>query len=394
MGEKKTVVFAADNNYACQMIIAVCSLLSSLRECRDYQLVLLVSSDFKEENVEKINSIAEKYGAPSPDFHFMSDEYSEIEMQLAHISRATYFRLKLPEILPDVSKCIYLDVDVLVRKSIDGLFSLDMADYYLAGVKAAGFYYPEEKGTALAEKLEIPRLDQYINAGVLIINLDLMRKNRLMDKFDELIAEKFKNQDQDILNAACYGKIKILDPEYNLMTKYAPLDESSYDKLQCLQKCYSKEAWEKACQDPVIIHFADVEKPWLDISSNYAEIWWEYAVRCGISEYLLEKNLKDIHEKPVKKIKRLESHLEETNRKLQITYDEKAQRGREIKKLQAEKKKLLQAVKEKEDEIGRLRQEISQKDGQIKKIYSSRSYKVGRIVTFVPRRLKGLVKRT
>ena len=52
MGEKKTVVFAADNNYACQMIIAVCSLLSSLRECRDYQLVLLVSSDFKEENVE------------------------------------------------------------------------------------------------------------------------------------------------------------------------------------------------------------------------------------------------------------------------------------------------------------------------------------------------------
>ena len=34
-----------------------------------------------------------------------------------HITIAAYYRLQIPSLLPEIDKCIYLDVDVVVRKS-------------------------------------------------------------------------------------------------------------------------------------------------------------------------------------------------------------------------------------------------------------------------------------
>ena len=400
MKEKKTVVLAADNNYALQLITTFHSILNNADDCTDYQFVFLLDDDFEKENFDLISGLIDQYGALDPIVFYMGDNYAKVEMKLKHITKATYFRLKLPELLPGINKCLYLDTDVIVCEDIGGLFDLELDGFYLAGVKAAGFYYPEDKCRFLQQSLGIDRIDQYINAGVLLMNLQLMRKDNLALEFERLVAKNFKNQDQDILNAACYGKIKILEPRYNLMTKYKVMDEKSYDKVDGVRQCYTREEWYDACKNPIIIHFADKKKPWQDITSDFAPEWWKAAMNIGITDRLLEKNLDTLHDNPNCK-------LQSVQQKLQKTYDEKAERGIKIKALEREKAergikiKALERekaergirIQELEQEKAILRKERDNLKEQINSIYNSRSYKVCRRVSTIFCKMKGLGKK-
>lgn len=386
MKEKKTVVLAADNNYALQLITTFHSILNNADDCTDYQFVFLLDDDFEKENFDLISGLIDQYGALDPIVFYMGDNYAKVEMKLKHITKATYFRLKLPELLPGINKCLYLDTDVIVCEDIGGLFDLELDGFYLAGVKAAGFYYPEDKCRFLQQSLGIDRIDQYINAGVLLMNLQLMRKDNLALEFERLVAKNFKNQDQDILNAACYGKIKILEPRYNLMTKYKVMDEKSYDKVDGVRQCYTREEWYDACKNPIIIHFADKKKPWQDITSDFAPEWWKAAMNIGITDRLLEKNLDTLHDNPNCK-------LQSVQQKLQKTYDEKAERGIKIKALEREKAERGIRIQELEQEKAILRKERDNLKEQINSIYNSRSYKVCRRVSTIFCKMKGLGKK-
>ena len=103
------------------------------------------------------------------------------------------------------------------------------------------------------------------------------------------------------------------------MTKYKVMDEKSYDKVDGVRQCYTREEWYDACKNPIIIHFADKKKPWQDITSDFAPECWKAAMNIGITDRLLEKNLDTLHDNPNCK-------LQSVQQKLQKTYDEKAER--------------------------------------------------------------------
>ena len=138
-------------------------------------------------------------------------------MHISHTSYATYYRLQLPSLLSDYDKCIYLDVDTCVCVDLTDLYQTNMSDYYIAGVIAAGYLYPEENVQKKTAELEIDNLEAYINAGVLLMNLRKMRNDHMDDVFQKLMARKYTSQDQDILNKACYGHIKILHQILNYL---------------------------------------------------------------------------------------------------------------------------------------------------------------------------------
>ena len=61
--------------------------------------------------------------------------------------------------------------------------------------------------------------NNYFNAGVLLMNLDELRKYKFQEKFLYLL-EKIKfevAQDQDYLNRLCKGRIKIINSAWNKM---------------------------------------------------------------------------------------------------------------------------------------------------------------------------------
>ena len=86
-----------------------------------------------------------------------------------HINYVAMYRLSIPKILQDIDKCIYLDSDIVVEGDIAELDGISVEGVCIAGVEDGAPF--GEYAERLREILDGPDLDQYINSGVLIMNL-------------------------------------------------------------------------------------------------------------------------------------------------------------------------------------------------------------------------------
>ncbi len=272
------LVLASDNNYAFPLFVTLASAFKNAHKRTFYDVRLLLSGDFSDENYQNLETLKQLYPQHKIKVYNMANQYEDASITIKHISTSTYYRLKLPSLLSDVNKCVYLDVDLIVNKDLSELFRMNVDDKYIAGVKAPGYLYSYENCKKNMEELDLPNLDQYVNAGVLLMNLKNMRKDNLEDIFDELLKKNYTSQDQHILNKACFGKIRILPPIFNAMTKYNLFDENAYKSNIGLQIGYTIKEWNAARKNPTIIHYANQVKPWQDPNMVYADKWWEVAL--------------------------------------------------------------------------------------------------------------------
>ena len=158
----------------------------------------------------------------------------------------TYGKLILTEIVEE-NKVLYLDTDTLVVKDISNLWNYDISEYYIAGVKDWGI---EERGNI--EELGIN--GKYVNSGVVIFNLDKMRKDNVESKCFELINNiELIFPDQDALNYVCTDKELYLPSMYNVCD-----DVTMEIEDRDLAKIY---------------HFAGIKDDWV-VNLRYAEEWY------------------------------------------------------------------------------------------------------------------------
>ncbi|MCK1607123.1 glycosyltransferase family 8 protein [Bradyrhizobium sp. 166] len=170
---------------------------------------------------------------------------------LSYISKATYARLLIPRIFPDsVSKVLYLDSDVLVLDDLRALLATDLEGNVVGAVLDG--LDSELKTQTL--RLPVPRVQDYFNGGVLLIDLRQWRRA----KISEAALEYLKRcpgspfSDQDALNVACDGLWKRLDSRWNHLAYNEKLDVS---ELAGEHK-------------PSIVHFTTWRKPWRAEASN------------------------------------------------------------------------------------------------------------------------------
>ena len=205
------VILSADNNYAGQMYVTILSILDNSRDSH-YYFYLTVPDDFSSENKKKLIKLITKYGAKFV-FITLKDEFDGVQRTIKRISTPTYYRLLAANFIPlNFDKCIYLDVDTCVCSDLKCLFEIQLDDNYLASVIEPPIAKPSE---IRAKELNLPSCTSYINAGVLLMNLKKIRDDNLTDKFKILCKQKFPNQDQDVLNIACYGHIKTIPCKFN-----------------------------------------------------------------------------------------------------------------------------------------------------------------------------------
>lgn len=305
------IVMASDENYYIPMAVAIASLCYNAEEDTKYQFILLLDEGFSDEKKERLNKITDIYEMPPINYICMKEKFGNTKSKIEHITKPTFYRLEIPSLLNTIDKCIYLDVDMVVNGDLSEIFDINMDNYYIAGVKAAGYYYPESNQEKMKSILNIAEFNQYVNAGMLVMNLGLMRANNLEQRFFELLGYNFPNNDQDILNSACYGKIKILHPKYNAMTKYSLCDEYAYEKIPCLPICYSKDEWESASSNPIVIHYADKWKPWENMSVDFAEVWWYYARKISIESEAFEYFFDNMFKKQKSQKKTYETQIKD-----------------------------------------------------------------------------------
>lgn len=278
-----SIVMAADKNYYYPLITTIASILENKNPDTEIEFCLFINQEYTQEDKDYIDRFLTSREVAPARYLDVSEAYADTKMNIEHITVATYYRLKILSSLPDLNKCLYLDVDTLVRVDLSDFYERSLDDAYIMGVLAAGYQVDEIGKQRKATTLGIPDMDSYVNAGVLVFNLARMRKDGLETRFERLLAENFPDQDQDILNAACYGGIKLLPPEYNAMTKYE-FEDDFYTSDDAIPKCWSKWEWDKARTNPAIVHFADQDKPWTNFAVPFAKEWWHYAKVAGVAE--------------------------------------------------------------------------------------------------------------
>lgn len=170
-------------------------------------------------------------------------------------SYMTLMRVVLSKYLPHLDKVLSLDCDTIVDRNIDELWDLDLDGYFMAAVAE-----PEK-----SKKNGSP----YVNVGVAMYNLGMIRANRIDDKaVRALNFKKFRWPDQDCMNELCKGHILVLPPEYDA-TNYTQPCSHNLDNVGVGDSL-------GICENPKIIHFANEpnrsERP---IYLKYRDIPWE-----------------------------------------------------------------------------------------------------------------------
>ena len=297
------IVLASDDNYTPFLYTTMISILENAYKSTYYIFYIMVPSNYSKSNEKLILGINYKYKC-NIHFIYIKNTFDGIVIKIPHITLPTFYRLLVGNILTqEVEKCIYLDVDICVRKDLSELFNIQLKNNYIAGVVAAGYYFSKNYHL---KRLNISSVKKYVNAGMLLINLKQLRKDNITEKFIELSKKNYESQDQDVLNVACYGKIVTLPPKYNAMV--SRLQENN----KLLRDLYSEKDIIEANSNPIIVHYPTQNKPWNYVGVYLEKYWWEIAKKTPFikslftREQLYKNYLKEFYLRELKKQLNLE----------------------------------------------------------------------------------------
>ncbi len=184
---------------------------------------ILIDDSVSNLNQQRLSMVAKEHGSVVQ-FHKVNVDKKNIEEMnpyLARYSIGSIFRLFIPDLMPELHKILYLDADLMFHRDIQELWNVDISDYYLAGVYDYGF----ERGFAKPDIIKngSVELKEYINSGVLVMNLDKIRqKGNLFELSAEFMASGSSSAlpDQDALNYIFRKNILQVDPSWNVYTRY------------------------------------------------------------------------------------------------------------------------------------------------------------------------------
>ena len=167
-----------------------------------------------------------------------------------HLTRGALYRLLLPDLLANYKKVVYLDVDVVVLGDIGELYDIDIGDDFMGAVTdwGAQMALPLNPGyEEWARGHGFTEWHDYVNAGILLMNLDAFRRDLSVDRLVSLACSSKWLFDQDALNILCKGRIRRIDPRWN---------------IQVTRNGYRRQAGLLRAGEPFAIHYAGRQKPW------------------------------------------------------------------------------------------------------------------------------------
>ncbi len=245
MDSKKMVtplVLASDERYAMPLATTLRSIVES--NSSKQPLDIYVLTDGIREHIR--GKIRRSLPAGAADIRWIEVDLGLFRdfATINHISKITFARLLLPHILPNTSKVLYLDSDILVLDGLQDLCNIELGGNILGAV-TDGLDSELKAGTLNAT---IPPVQDYFNAGVLLIDLDRWREERVSEKALQYLAANPSSpfSDQDALNVACDGQWAKLDRRWNYLVYDENLAIASLDPDA----------------RPRIAHFVTWKKPW------------------------------------------------------------------------------------------------------------------------------------
>ncbi|MDO5480702.1 MAG: glycosyltransferase family 8 protein [Candidatus Saccharibacteria bacterium] len=170
-----------------------------------------------------------------------------------------YYRFFIPLLFPRYEKAVYIDSDTILRGDIGELFDMELGDnVVMAMIDPKVTVIPEFRD--YVDKAVGVSHDEYVNDGVMLMDLRKMRKMKylsmmvaMIKKYDaDLVAP-----DQDYLNVILKGKIGHFGSEWNA------------------------EPTEEFAKETKLVHFNLFNKPWHYKNVPGEKIFWNAARGTG-----------------------------------------------------------------------------------------------------------------
>ena len=182
---------------------------------------------------------------------------------------AMWYRLFLPELLPDIDRVLYLDADTLAVDSLAPLWEIDLGEHWVGAVTNVF----EEWALGRPAELGLAGPERYFNSGVLVLNLEQMRRDGRGPALREFVREReLLWPDQDALNVVLGERRLELHPRWNCMNSVLAFPQAV--------EVFGARAVEEARENPGIRHFEgpDANKPWhLLCEAPGRERWREHS---------------------------------------------------------------------------------------------------------------------
>lgn len=270
------VACAADNFFSMPLAVTTFSAFSNLNPERQLILYILdggISGANKDKLLKTLNSDRIQVNWIKPTAEQIRKTLLKCRASNHPISN--YYRLLLPSIIPtEFKKVIYLDSDIVVEGDLAELWNIDIENCYLLAVQDpihCKVLAADHLKSLHLEKQGITPECKYLNAGLLVINLDKWRADQIAERVLEYIGNHpdLPFPDQDAINIVLANQWKEISPLWNQIhivhvfePHESPYDESIYSDL---------------VEKPYVIHYTSRPKPWgKDCTHPQADRYFKY----------------------------------------------------------------------------------------------------------------------
>jgi len=264
------IFFAINNKYASYLDIAIRSMIANASKENNYKIIVLYE-DLSEKNIKTISELQNE------NFEIVFKEMREglesitdrVENRFkCNFTLTIYFRLFIADMFPEYNKGIYIDSDIIVPGDISELYNIELNNNLIGACSDSSIQGIPELMNYIENAIGIKR-HEYINSGVLLMNLKQLREEKFTQRFLDLLNKYHFDSvapDQDYLNAMCNGRIMYLNESWDAM----PNNER------------------KIINEPNLIHYNLFQKPWCYDNIQYEDYFWNYAKKSPYYDNTIE----------------------------------------------------------------------------------------------------------
>lgn len=268
------IFFTIDDGYAPYLATALASAIDHANTERRYRAIIL-HNGMNDDNRRRLIRLATDNFAvdliPMCDgLETITDRMSN-RLRCDYFTLTIYFRLFIPAMFPEYDRGIYIDSDVILNADIAELFDTDIGNNYIGACADRSVSDVPELAAYMEGAVGVER-HSYINSGVLLMNLQLLREAGIDRHFLTLFNRYHFDciaPDQDYINAMCHGRIYYLDEVWDAMPNERRPE----------------------LEGAKLIHYNLFSKPWCYDGIQYEDLFWKYAEVSGyIDEIRAYKN--------------------------------------------------------------------------------------------------------
>lgn len=272
------IVYASDDRFAEILGVSLVSLYENSKDM-DEIVVYVLDSGIADENKQKLLSVCKSYKRNDIVFIPGKNISEKLSMDVAvdRGSLSQYARLFVSsDLQKELNRVLYLDCDIIVKKSIKELWNLDLHGKTIGALMDAFSKY-------YRKNIDLEQDDVMFNSGVMLIDLDKWREQNIEDRLLKFITAKngkIQQGDQGALNHVLSHKTYCFEPRFNTVTIFY---DFTYKEMLIYRKppeFYTEEQIEEAVDNPSIIHFTTSflsKRAWMKgCKHRYVSEWLSY----------------------------------------------------------------------------------------------------------------------